>query len=316
MSPRARLQSGEQQINEDASMKHGSTSRPYEDCCCRLKNGGAQGLQDAATGSGVIVKLTSTPGSATLMSCLPCLEQAESVEKYGSLQTSYVLITCHHIIPGMSHLKGWYLDLGLGKKHRLESIVCRVVSCCGEDGIISSGSNPTDDQQELFSAHQNSPDSCYINLDFSMLFLNEKFQEKKFLSKTAVIPELNLDIPKPNKQLPLQLYRRVGQKITVVPLVQQDSHTQSPLPDHEPWQLRDEIETHKLKEFHLIQYTPINDYMIEEGPSAAGSPVVYYDLVNKTAHLIGIHVGGAHDKGYYGVTTYEIFELLKGKYHE
>ena len=153
------------------------------------------GLQDA--GSGVIVKLAATP--AELMSCLPGLKP--SVAKYGPLQTSYVLITCHHIIPAASaaHLRGLYLDLGLGKEHiyRLESLVCGAVSCCGKDGIISSGPDPLDKQKEILLPHQNSTSAnpCYFTLDFTMLFLNNDFA-RRILSEIAV-PELSLNISKP-----------------------------------------------------------------------------------------------------------------------
>ena len=75
------------------------------------------------------------------------------------------------------------------------------------------------------------------------------------------------------------------------------------------------------KMFQQIHYTctcaPECDDKIKE--CSSGSPVVYYDPVNDKAHLVGIHVGGvpgAQNTGYYGVTMYEIIQLLKGKHHE
>ena len=119
-----------------------------------------------------------------------------------------------------------------------------------------------------------------------------------------------------NTQLELQLYQQVEQKKTVVLLqfeVQQDLHTHS----SSPRQLRDEIEMNKM--FQRIHYTctPEHDGKIKKGSS--GSPVVYYDPVSDEAHLVGIHVGGApgaQNTGYYGVTMYEIIQLLNGKHHE
>ena len=152
-------------------------------------------FQDA--GSGVIVKLAATHEE---LSRLPGLKR--SVAKYGQLQTSYVLITCHHIIPAASaaDLKGLHLDLGLGEEHthRLELLVCAAVSCCGKDGIISSGPDPQHVHERIFLPHQNSTSDnpCYFTLDFTMLFLNKKFQT--ILSKHKIaVPELSLNIPEP-----------------------------------------------------------------------------------------------------------------------
>ena len=208
----------------------------------------------------------------------------------------------------MSDVPQWSLDIGLGKKHKLINLVCGAVSCCGEDGIISSGPDRKP-QREVFSPHQNS--SCYLELDFTMLFLNAQF-EKKIWNKSSFL-EIDIDVPKFEKKQELKLYQQTERELTITPL-QPEIKSGLDTSSLAPQQLREEIQMHR--EFQLIRYTESEgQHTITQ--SSSGSPVVYYDAINEKATLVGIHVGESQSNGstnYYAVTTYEIFQLLRGKY--
>ena len=205
----SQLSSGEEENVSKSGVKFTGTS-PYEEWCCLLKyDGDSQNI----TASGVIVKLNYPPEE--LHSHLPSLRPMNRyTTKYGSVQTSYILITCHHTIPGMPYLKGWSLDVSLGKPitFTLDSLVCGAVSCCGENGFILSGPLKPAEETAVFSPHLNA--RCLLDLDFTILFLNSAF-EKHVLSRKGVQtepPEINLDLKAESHQQ-LQLYRRERNKV-------------------------------------------------------------------------------------------------------
>ena len=272
---------------------------PCEEWCCRLKYDG--GFHDAA--SGVIVKLNYPPEK--LHTHLPGLRPMKEYPKeYGSVETSYILITCHRVIPGMSYLKGWALEVGLGKsrlKSPLKHLVCGAVSCCGENGLISSGPQKPTKETPVSYPHQN--DHCSLGLDFTILFLNLAFE--KIVKKGAQTepPEINLSLRAgKNQQLQLLQYQREPRKVVPIPL----SVTVQPQ-DTPPCKLNDEIEVHKT--LQVIHYTQSGSKLTQ---CCSGSPLVSCDSDSET--LVGIHVNADSDLSGSGITIYGIFQLLKGKY--
>ena len=227
----------------------------------------------------------------------------ETCKEYGSVQTRYMLITCHHTIPGMSYLNGWRLVVGLGKTpktfNRLQDLVCGAVSCCGENGFISSGPLQPTEKAPVFSSHLNK--RCCLGLDFTILFLNQAIE--KFVSNRRGVQtkpvDINLKFLKAETYEHLQLYQH-EQPITEVRI--------SPSVGIKPHDilvstLKDEICVYKT--LQVVQYTQSERQITQ---FCSGSPLVHgYET------LVGIHVEGDAGSGA-GVTIYGIFQLLKGEY--
>ena len=292
--------SGEEENVSQSGVKFTGTSS-YEEWCCLLKyDGDSQNI----TASGVIVKLNYPPEE--LHSHLPGLRPMKRYpRKYGSIQTSYILITCHHTIPGRSYLKGWSLNVSLGKPitFTLDSLVCGAVSCCGENGFISSGPLKPAEETAVFSPHLNA--RCLLDLDFTILFLNPAF-EKHVLSRKGVQtepPEINLDL-KADSHQQLQLYQRERNKVVPIPLTSVRVQSQ----DSSLSTLSDEIEVHKTLE--VIDYTQSESKLTQ---CCSGSPLVSCDP-DSGETLVGIHVKADSDRSGSGITIYGIFQLLKGEY--
>ena len=93
--------------------------------------------------------------------------------KVTNVPTEYALVTTHSLIPNSSDLNLWkfsdeFLGTFLAKK-TLDKYVSGVVSCCGkESGFIVSG--PT-------TALEHRGKKCNLGLNFTILFLNEKFKQ-------------------------------------------------------------------------------------------------------------------------------------------
>ena len=144
----------------------------------------------------------------------------------------------------MSHLsmKGWNLKVGSEKSRLLKLLVCGAVSCCGENGLISSGPNKPTKETPVFSTHLNG--CCRLDLDFTILFLTPNFEKLVVLSKTKAVqtrlPVINLNLLKAEKYRQLQLYQR-ERRYEVVPISPNGVEPQ----DSSPSTLKGEIEAHK-----------------------------------------------------------------------
>ena len=289
--------SPQQQENFSKSGIKFTGTSPYEEWCCRLKYDG--GSQDAA--SGVIVKLNCPPEK--LHTHLPGLRPMKKYsEKYGSVETSYILVTCHRVIPGMSYLKGWNLDVGLGKsrsKSPLKHLVCGAVSCCGENGFISSGPLKTTEETTVFSPHQNG--RCLLELDFTVLFLNSGFEKLVKKGVQTEPPEINLNL-KAERHQQLQLYRRERHEVVPISLRVRVQPQDSSLST-----LNDKIKVYKT--LQVIDYIQLDSKLTQCCP---GSALVSCDP-NSDEKLVGIHVKTDSDFSGSGITIYGIFQLLKGK---
>ena len=283
---------------------------PYKEWCCRLyKNDG--GSQDV-TASGVIVKLNYSPDK--LHTHLPGLKPMELYPKeYGSVQTRYILITCHHVIPGhqSAYVKGWNLDVGLGKSKlksplKLQGLVCGAVSCCGENGFISFGKQKPDEETAVFFSHPN--DRCLLDLDFTILFLNSAFEKLVKKGIQSEPPELDISLKAETNQ-PLQLYQRERRKVTVVPV---------PLSGRVPPQdsslntLKEEICAHKT--LQVVCYKRAESELTQ---CCSGSPLISCDP-DSGETLVCIHnnhvKAGSDYDGFRVTTVNGIFQLLKGGY--
>ena len=290
---------------EEYSSKSGikcTGTNPYEEWCCRLKyNGGSH-----YAASGVIVKLNHPPEE--LHAHLPGLRPMKKYPlKYGSVLTRYILITCHHVIPGhqMSYMKGWNLDVGLGKSKlksplKLQRLVCGAVSCCGENGFISSGPLKTTKETAVFSSHPNG--RCLIELDFTLLFLNSAFEKLVKKGVQTEPPGINLNLQAERHQR-LQLYQREQPKVVPIPLSVRVQPQDSSLST-----LSDEIKVHKT--LQVIHYTQSENKLTQ---CCSGSPLFSCDP-DSDETLVGIHVKADSDYRGSGITIYGIFQLLKGKY--
>ena len=86
------------------------------------------------------------------------------------IQTEYVLVTTHSLIPKSSDLSLWkFSDEFLGARKTLDKYVSGVVSCCGEEsGFVIPGST---------TALEHRGKKCNLGLNFTMLYLNEKFKQ-------------------------------------------------------------------------------------------------------------------------------------------
>ena len=281
-------------------------------------------------GSGVIVEFDVSP--TELQSQLPGLQKLSSPP-----ETCYALLTCHHTIPDWQATQGgWWLYVGSGKRaaHKLDGLVCGVISCCGENGIISSGSNRSN--VPVLLPHQK--EVCRLKLDFTMLLLNQYFERQ--VMKRGMPRPPRVHIPRfPELSGPqaifsrivsdaasgtedrMQLYHREEADIVILPVeIDQCLSTNTGSDSHQ--QLKDEIATYK--KYQRIHYTQsVGSGEIVAGYS--GSALVYYYPDTEETQLVGIHVGIATDEeendthtpghGWYiGVSIYGIFQLLSGRY--
>ena len=86
------------------------------------------------------------------------------------MQTEYLLVTTHSLIPKSSDLRLWkFPDEFISAKKTLDKYVSGALSCCGEEsGFIIPGST---------TALEHRGKKCNLGLNFTVLFLNEKFKQ-------------------------------------------------------------------------------------------------------------------------------------------
>ena len=271
---------------------------------------------------------------------LPSLQKLKSPP-----ETPYALLTCHHTIPNLQSVKqgGWGLHVGSGKKvvHKLDGLVCGAVSCCGEDGVISTGANKSSEYVGVQAPHQN--ECCMLNLDFTMLFLNQNFEKlvtKKGIPTLPKLPQVHIpssSVPRDPQALfsqiesdaasgteaRMQLYHREESDDVILPVKIDHSLATGTGDDESRQQLKNEVA--KYKKYQRIHYTEtVASGKIVE--SYSGSAIVYYDPVTGKMQLVGIHIGAAMDKEesgahtadpkrYIGLSIHGVIELLSGRYY-
>ena len=138
--------------------------------CCRLVRTDRDAQAEPQTSCqayGTIVKLSGLPlDRKQLDQRLPGL----SLVLKSIPPTEYALVTTHSLIPKSSNLSLWkFSEEFLGAKKTLDKYVSGMVSCCGqESGFIIPG--PT-------TAREHGGKMCNLGLNFTVLFLNEKFKQ-------------------------------------------------------------------------------------------------------------------------------------------
>ena len=89
-----------------------------------------------------------------------------------NITTTYALITSHSALPGSACLKQWkFSGKFLGKEaaeKTLDEFVSGVLSCCGPKNFVI-GSDTI--------VYEHYHKDCSLGLNFTMLFLNEDFQQ-------------------------------------------------------------------------------------------------------------------------------------------
>ena len=144
----------------------------FSSYCCRLVRADETQAEYPSTYQpyGTIVKLSGLPLNDELRNQLiPGLSL-----RVRNVSTEYVLVTTHSLIPKSSYLNLWkfseeFLGPHVAKK-TLGKYVSGMVSCCGEEsGFIIPG--PT-------TAREHGGKKCNLGLNFTVLFLNEKFKEQ------------------------------------------------------------------------------------------------------------------------------------------
>ena len=163
--------------------------------CCRLARVDSEAQSEPCQPYCTIVKLSglSLPlDGEQLHQRLPGLTQ-----RVKDVQTEYVLLTTHSLIPGSSDLNLWkFSDDFLGCKKTLDKYVVGVISCCGEEsGFIIPG--PT-------TAREHRDKKCNLGLNFTILFLSERFVKQHYLVHYPTQPNppcVNINECKANMEL-------------------------------------------------------------------------------------------------------------------
>jgi hypothetical protein len=98
-----------------------------------------------------------------------------------NIQTEYVLLTTHSLIPSSADLSLWkFSDDFPGCKKTLDKYVVGVLSCCGEEsGFIILGPS---------TAREHRDKNCKLGLNFTILFLSERFVKQNYLTQFANQP--------------------------------------------------------------------------------------------------------------------------------
>ena len=137
------------------------------DWVCVLKK-----VNESAESVGFILKF-SNPDPISALSSLPGLSNPDRATRV-NIKSSYALVTCHHTISSLERLEDWTLFCpAFSQRERcgvqLGEITSECVTCCGEElGFIHSG-------KSTLHAHPGKI-ACDLDLNFTILFLNERFE--------------------------------------------------------------------------------------------------------------------------------------------
>ena len=152
-------------------MATSSNEENFGGYCCRLVRADPETTTESSTichPYGTIVKLSGLGplplDRQRLHQLLPGLTL-----RVKDIQTEYVLVTTHSLIPKSSDLSLWkFPDEFINTKKTLDKYVSGIVSCCGEEsGFIIPGST---------TALEHRGKKCNLGLNFTVLYLNEKFK--------------------------------------------------------------------------------------------------------------------------------------------
>ena len=92
--------------------------------------------------------------------------------RVANITTTYVLITSHSVLPGSTCLEQWrFSETFLGRQaaeKTLNEFVSGMISCCGPKSFVIPSGTVADEHHHK---------DCSLGLNFTMLFLNEDFQQ-------------------------------------------------------------------------------------------------------------------------------------------
>ena len=166
-----------------------SNQESFAGYCCRLVRIDSETQSESYLAYGTIVRLSGLLYGKQLHQQLPGLTL-----KVKDVQTEYVLLTTHSLIPNSSDLSLWkFSDDFLGCKKTLDKYVIGVISCCGEEsGFIIPG--PT-------TAREHRDKKCNLGLSFTLLFLNERFVKQHYPATHPNPPYVNISECKADMEL-------------------------------------------------------------------------------------------------------------------
>lgn len=297
-------------------------------CCCFVEND-----RDQINGSGIIFRFTAASGADLTPQELQKRLPGVNVDLAGRLETTWAILVCHRVVPGIDGGEPLSSHLKIGPKLHfkqchgdevhtlhLHEMVSGSVSCCGKHCIINMGTG----DNVLRSPHGpyvTLPDGkprrnyCTIDLDFTILFINEQFEEKinQLIPEPVTIP---CDRVLLNEQLQLlksslcmcYVCDRTG-------LVKQQAIelcvSNEPLlfPEAPTGSLRDKI--NKFKAVQRLHY----NYSDTKGSKTPPGGPIFLNKEDGSAELLGFHVQNSEDS-LVGTcnTIYGIVCLLQGKY--
>ena len=139
-------------------------------CCCLVR-----AIEEAEV---VPINTRQSHGTVVELSGLPLdvqqrNKQFPGLAKVKNITTTYALVTCHSLIPGSAYLKQWkFSEASLGStvaKRTLNKFVSGVVSCCGKDSFLTPGAT---------AGVEHGGGICNLGLNFTILFLNERFKQE------------------------------------------------------------------------------------------------------------------------------------------
>ena len=301
------------------------------DWCCRLT--GTESLRkETIQGFGIIVQFA---GDLCASSRLPGLKKA------GEIKSKYALLTCHSIIPGSEEsfkTISWSMRskaTGSAKSPKLNGFVSGAISCCGEKSLFGPGE---------YSLREHRNRECDLGLDFTLLFLDSKFESyvksnpPKCSPPIVTIPQSESHLLKLNEAIvscgsdskissPLPIKERPkvsGTFFISLPTIDTDATNQlsclpiSVNPSKDPSMSNSQTKVLKLDQdiskyeaLKCIKCTHIRDASMHRMYTCPGMPIAYQSASSgATAELTGILVQCPN--GLVGITVYGIAQLIQG----
>ncbi len=298
------------------------SSRSSLRCYCLVVNQPSE--SDPAVGGGLIVRLVVPEGCERWGDIIP------GAHKAGKIQSKYAILTCHDILSHDSKEAADNKIYFIGSEKRkvpLSHHVCSTVSCCGQHSFIGPGET---------SLNSHSKNSCDMNLNFSLLFLDSAFDDIVKSEKLEYV-EINLPLDDVKEMavlmsaLTLQSHgvpskAEEADSFGVVVYKSNEDCFVSPVvvippinetPRKKITSLAEKIE--QFDQFRRIKYHFGQD-IGSQVPS--GSPLVYRNPSSDVEEycIIGIHLGldCSGDSSEppcigQGLTLYGLFKMLEGK---
>ena len=250
--------------------------------CCQLES-------SRGTGQGLLVDISQLAEALGLTEVQPL-----------------ALLTSHHIIPRMSLVQGWKLQVwsdGTKREFRLgDRFFTRCFSCCGRDGLWGGVAH-------FQQSASDPPTSCPVGSDFTLLLLSPSFTTDLTSKCTSLL------FP------PLLIAEKEEHHFNEFCILQRDSDSGIISPSHIDLQpiappsddpsLQREIDAYK--ESCVLRYS--HSWITGIGRGSSGSGIFCHDERSGEIRLMGIHVSSGVDDAqiHYGLTVQAIMHSIVGK---